>query len=508
MDEKILIIKCIILLYKETILKDNNHSKDIVRTVIDSIKQPELAFGLAGDKEITNNLRNVALQLLNDTDYELDKEDLLQTLRICTLSNDKLFKIIEEGICRDEDEKSLKRSVITIRKMISNYLKELKIADILNKASYAFKFQKDKITDTSQFINEIISQLEPLQLTQNANDPAIVDDIDIGNDESIMKVFSEVKNRMVGSGVYKTGWTDLNDMLQGGFRPGEFVMIPALQHKYKTGFTLSLFAQIATNNAPLTKDISKKPLLLRISFEDDINLNLQFLYQYLKYNETRQPVNHSDVTVVDMAKYVKERLQVNGFNIKMLRVDPTQWSYKNICNKILEYETQGYNVEVVMVDYLTMLPTTGCINTGPVGSDKRDLYRRLRNFMSSKSITFITPTQVSTEGKNLIRGGMPEGDFVKEIAEKGYFADCKQLDQEVDLELYIHLVKQHKETYLTVQRGKHRVPTILSDEEKYFVLKFPKGMPIPEDLNEPDRVPMRKIPSRAVTNASDDLFKM
>lgn len=78
----------------------------------------------------------------------------------------------------------------------------------------------------------------------------------------------------------------------------------------------------------------------------------------------------------------------------------------------------------------------------------------------------------------------------------------------MDLELYIHLVKQHKETYLTVQRGKHRVPTILSDEEKYFVLKFPKGMPIPEDITEPDRVPMRKIPSRAVTNASDDLFKM
>jgi KaiC/GvpD/RAD55 family RecA-like ATPase len=65
-----------------------------------------------------------------------------------------------------------------------------------------------------------------------------------------MKFFSEVKNRMVGAGVYKTGWSDLNDMLQGGFRPGEFVMIPALQHKYKTGFTLSLFAQIATWGMP------------------------------------------------------------------------------------------------------------------------------------------------------------------------------------------------------------------------------------------------------------------
>ena len=271
MDEKILIIKCIILLYRESLLKDSTSSSDIVRSVIENIKQPELAFGLSGDKEIINNLRNVALQLLNDTNHELDKADLLQTLKICTLSNEKLYKVIEEGISKEEDEKTIKRNVVTTRKIIKNYLKELKIADILNKASYAFKFQKDKITDTSQFITELISQLEPLQLTQNANDPAIVDDIDIGNDESIIKIFDNIKNRMLGTGLYKTGWQEVNEMLQGGFRPGEFTVIPALQHKYKTGFTLSLFAQIATNNTPLTKDMSKKPLLLRISFEDDIN---------------------------------------------------------------------------------------------------------------------------------------------------------------------------------------------------------------------------------------------
>ncbi len=382
MDEKILIIKCIILLYKESLLKDSTSSNDIVRSVIENIKQPELAYGLSGDKEITNNLRNVALQLLNDVNHELDRNDLLQTLKICTLSNEKLFKVIEEGISKEEDERTIKRNVVTTRKIINNYLKEIKIADILNKASYAFKFQKEKITDTSQFITELISQLEPLQLTQNANDPAIVDDIDIGNDESIIKIFDNIKNRMLGTGLYKTGWQEVNEMLQGGFRPGEFTVIPALQHKYKTGFTLSLFAQIAQNNTPLTKDMSKKPLLLRISFEDDINLNLQFLYQYLKYNETREPVDHSNVTVQEMAKYVKERLQVNGFNIKLLRVDPSQWTYKNICNKILEYEIQGYSVEVLMVDYLAMVPTTGCINTGPMGSDTRDLFRRMRNFCS------------------------------------------------------------------------------------------------------------------------------
>ena len=43
---------------------------------------------------------------------------------------------------------------------------------------------------------------------------------------------------------------------------------------------------------------------------------------------------------------------------------------------------------------------------------------------------------------------------------------------------------------------------------KYFLLKFPRGMPIPEDVNDLDHVALRKVPSRAVTNASEDLFSL
>ncbi len=108
----------------------------------------------------------------------------------------------------------------------------------------------------------------------------------------------------------------------------------------------------------------------------------------------------------------------------------------------------------------------------------------------------------------MIRTGIPESEFVKEIAEKGYYSGTKQLDQEVDLEIYLHLFKNNKETYISVQRGKHRIPSILPDEAKYFLLKFPKEMPIPENINDPNHVVIRKVPSRAITNTSDDLFTM
>lgn len=56
----------------------------------------------------------------------------------------------------------------------------------------------------------------------------------------------------------------------------------------------------------------------------------------------------------------------------------------------------------------------------------------------------------------LIRNGMDE-QFVAEIKNKGYYDGCRTLDQEVDMELYIHIVKVDGRSYLTLQRGKHRV---------------------------------------------------
>ena len=124
-----------------------------------------------------------------------------------------------------------------------------------------------------------------------------------------------------------------------------------------------------------------------------------------------------------------------------------------------------------------------------------------------KNIAVITPHQLSTEAKMLSRTGIPDVNLVKEIAEKGYYADTKQLDQEVDLELYIHIAKVNKVSYLTIQRGKHRIPTILPEEDKYFMLKFPTNMPIPDDINSDEDSSFKKAPTSG-SNSTDDIFKI
>ena len=66
---------------------------------------------------------------------------------------------------------------------------------------------------------------------------------------------------------------------------------------------------------------------------------------------------------------------------------------------------------------------------------------------------FLTPLRLSTEAKQLTRNGVPNHMFLKEIAEKGYYDGCRTVDQEIDLELYVHLFSHKGKKLLQFQRG-------------------------------------------------------
>lgn len=77
-------------------------------------------------------------------------------------------------------------------------------------------------------------------------------------------------------------------------------------------------------------------------------------------------------------------------------------------------------------------------------------------------------------------------DFVKGLVGGGYYAGTKQLDQVVDGELFIHIEIVNDESYLTIQRGKHRGIDQTPIKERYCVLKFNTPSGILDDLNKPD----------------------
>ena len=508
LNDRLILAKSIALLYREAqIPNSSENSAELVRNAVNDIKVSDIGIGMSGEREIIVGLKNTVLEMCgNPHDYDYDLAVLLQRIKINCSDDDKLYKAIAQGIEPELAERSIKKTVGNLRRTLSNHFREKKIFDELGKSYHKLKFDRDSVGDINDFIDTLITRLDNYRVVNEGVDPAVMDSVDVGDDEGMHRLFNEAQNIENGDKIYKTGWQAINEMCQGGFRRGECVVIGALQHKYKTGFTLSLFAQLAMFNKPMTEDTTKKPLLLRISFEDPLVNNLQFLYQYLKYNETKERVSIKNVSVDEMSNYVKAKLQVNGFHIKMIRVDPNQWSFRALFDKILELEAQGYAVEVLMVDYLSQINKTGCVSSGIAGSEIGDLLSRTRNFCSSRGTLFITPHQCSTDAKGLIRGGVSEDQFVKEIAEKGYWENNRGLDRIFDLGLLIHLFKRGGDTFFTVQRDKHRISSIVDDDSKYAIWKFPKFMPIPHDIDG-ECISFRKM-SRVASNVKSEIFDL
>jgi hypothetical protein len=488
-DSKLLLVKAITLLYRESLLPNRaENSSELIRLALEEIKVSDLNITINRERDVLIALKQTAIEMCeNAMTHEYEKLDLLQRLRMNCGDDDALFESLAQGIEPELHVDSVKRSVVNIRKSIHNHFRDQKVEKTLNEASTAFKFHRDKITDVSAWVSKLVTELEPYQVSVAAKDPAVVSDIDIGDEEGVSKVFDEIRSTSSGDMILKTGLQDINGMLQGGIRRGDCGVIGALQHNFKTGFSLTLFKQIALYNKPWMIDPTKKPMLLRISFEDDTTLNVQFLYQSLKENETGEKVvlsdNLTDEQVREMANYVKKRLSATGYHVKLMRVNPSLWTYMHIQNKILELEAEGYEIHLCMADYLAMLPTTGCTQ-GPTGSDVRDMFRRIRNFCAPKKIAFVTPHQLSTEAKQLIREG--RSHFVQEIANKGYYDKCKTIDQEVDWELYGHIEKYKGKAYYTIQRGKHRLPTTISDDRKYVVYQMHDVGTIRDDILTPN----------------------
>jgi hypothetical protein len=482
-----ILLKCVTLLHRENEIKDelSENSVALVKTILEStnIGNNKL-FG--GDSEILENLKHLVKEMADDPSG-YDKMNLLQSLELIVKDKPSLMKIIEKTIDVEISPPALKRTVISTRHTLNNYYKEQQIKSLISKASYMLTTDKLNGASIHEFGTELMTNLDGLLVTTKAKDPGIVEELDVGDEDGLGQLMTKIKSSGENQGKLKCGWGKVNDMFAGGFQRYHMLMINALQHKYKSGFTQSLFMQIAQHNTPVMIDETKKPLITYISFEDDVEIIGEFMYKYLYYNEHKTLPDLTVVTGAEVAKYIKEKLGVNGYHVKIIRVNPSEWTYRSLFNKILEYEADGYELHACFVDYLEKLPTTGCINTGPGGTDLRDLFNRCRNFFGSKKIFFATPHQLSTEAKQLIRNGVPDVNFVKEVAGKGYTSASKQLDQVVDLELYIHIARVNRKPFLTIQRGKFRDPAIIDDDLLYTMLPFPKNAPILDDINNVDQ---------------------
>jgi len=381
-----ILFKTITLLYRETLLEVNSdeRSVDIAKLIISTLstnnKNNQL---IGGDSTIIEDLKSIILDMC-DNPSNYDSDALLQSLRVVLAEKPQLLATVEKTITTEMATPGLKRSIIAARRRLYSYHKECELKALISKASYGINTGNTNGMSLTDFAADLANEIEKVACVGSGEvDPGIVNEFDLDSEEDVKALFERVSGENSKDMLLKTAWGGINAMLQGGFRRGAFAMIDALQHSYKSGFTRSMLAQFMMCNTPSMKSVDKKPLMIYISLEDDSEISMEFLYKYLYNSEHGKLPNMDEVTPSEAAAYVKTKLCVTGYNVKMLRVNPSEWTYKHINNKVIEYEAAGYEVHVVLVDYLAKLPTTGCNGGGITGADIRDMFNRVRNFMSA-----------------------------------------------------------------------------------------------------------------------------
>ena len=300
-----------------------------------------------------------------------------------------------------------------------------------------------------------------------------MDTIDISSEDSMLNTLNKTTN---GDKILlKTGWSEYNNAIGGGHYTGELTVIEALQHKNKTGFTLSIFLQTLLNNKIELKD-GKKPIWLWISLEDDILQIVIKIFVYLYFRKYKKMPLMLEIDNKYISDFVKTEIDATGNRLIVRRIDNTQFTIEKYRKIVESYELTGNRVIVTSVDYLEKAYTDGNkYSTGANGSGLKNMFTYFRTYIQQKNILFLTPHQIAVDALNAIRNGASDKEFLKLIVGKNFTQGSRGLPQEFDVEVLIHLCKINGIDYQAVQIGKFKRPDYVDPRDKFMLIPFEKS---------------------------------
>lgn len=485
MDVKALLAKCISLLFREGQSGENDLSKQLVLDVITTLKIN--SNDISGTDSTVNELKNVVLNMVSK-EHPTPYNDLIQHIRIACSSDVVLFESIQDNISFQLDEDELKRTILSYRFELNKYLKEKKATMLLDKMTFDLKFNRDKIGDLNQYMSSNLNGIIDLVNYSGEEIPGIICEVDLSDIDSVAEQFELIRKENDGSRTIKMPWQAMNRMTRGGLRLGQLTTVGGLAHNNKTGVSLSMFISGCIFNNPknLQTDQKKKPLMLLISFEDDMLIVLFNLYILLKENLENVKITDEDkqrLSSREAAEYVYKKLSDTGYDIRIIRADSSTWSYAEIQSCILQFESQGYEIHLTLIDYLNLANKNG-LSHSRADADIQELFRRTKNFFAAKNIALLTPVQLSPDAMELKRQGNKM--LAMQISDGSYYEGCRGLSREPELELFVDIVKDNGRKYQTFARGKHRGQNDTPEEHKFFILEFQKIGGLRWDVNGAD----------------------
>ncbi|MGL5648906.1 MAG: DnaB family ATPase [Clostridium sp.] len=499
LEDKLTLIQCVAILHAETIYV--NAKGDYHKLIADAsrgVKTPETVSD--GDERATLVYLKRYIDDILAGDKVFDTRALLSGLSVYSAFDKASVKSISDMVSYENDKRmSDEEKQDEARKTIHSISDEL--YRVVNRA----KFRRQCLTTLSQVDDPTISidtLIETMRLSLEASRPkakrgkpsSFIASASTIEDGSIGNVMLRSKDVISGKSL-KTGWKGINDMLgiNGGVRPGECIVIPALPHNAKTTFSLSMFVSMAYfNKAEDFVPTGKKGLWCHFSLENELEINMPIIYRMIKEHETGEAVDITNLPTDEAESYIKNAIRKNGWDIVFERHVGSDFGIKELRDSLESFEQDNYYIVGVLMDYAGEAKMTG-LGNGQSGSEVRDFYRRFKDTGSCRDAVMMSPHQLSPAAKAF--RAMDPLNYVRNLPGKGYYDRCTTVDNVVDLELFIGIQDREDASWLEIQRGKHRTIVDTPVSKRYTAMKFADVGILPWDLDKEELLTVRNITS-------------
>jgi hypothetical protein len=480
-NPNLILIKSIIALYLNSKLETTNPKVDIVvNVVVETLRLPKNISG--GDEEVTKGLLTTLEYLQYAPDLKsLSVVEINERIRLNCYYSNEYEETLTRLLSDTNSEEEIKNKVKNALDEINFTLRKTELEDLIRKANRDISFgDQINVSDFTKTLSEKLRMFDAGAV--KGEHSGFAGRLSTMDPQSIMDTFAKSRELNTTEGMLQTGVKGINRMWGGGHRRGGQYNYGALTHNYKSGILLDYCKWIPMYNRPYLLDEKKKPLVLRISFENKPEQDLPIIYRSMYSAEYKVDVDITKIDIEEATKYVLNKLTKNGWNFEMLCYDPNNFDVWDLIDILTTYEDEGYEIAALIIDYPELM-TKKQRKGAEMRKDAFIVYtfEVMRNHCFPRGITQITAHQHSTEAQKLRREDPTS--YVSKVATGSYYMECQSLATKLDGDAAINIVPLGGRKFLMMGRGKDRYCSDTPEKHKYPILEFKRYGGIVADMD-------------------------
>ena len=502
MENRILtLVKSISVLFFDRMAEDSAEEvKEELKDILANIKIDSRNTSMGNEEAVVEALKYTAEWMLEaDEEVEFSRENIVQRLSMNVNGDSYYINLVHESLDSKITAIDARMRVIEIMSELRFEAKQQKIKKMIAEANKAINFNAEYIDPTS-YVRNLVVQLEEVSIAGKGQVPGLIGFLDFDEEEMIERALEKTAEGYSTEGLLKTGYRGLDTSTGvGGLRRGEMINYGALTHNYKSGMLLDNALYIPQFNDPYMWDERKRPLIVRISFDNNISQDIGIIYKKLHEIKYQEKLNKSVINIVKAKSEIIKHYGQRGYHFKLYSIDPSNYSIFDLFNLLTNLIQEGNEIHYLCIDYLHLISH----NTP---GDRLDMkiqrtIEMVRNYCFPRGITVGNAHQLSTKAQELARENPTT--FTKKVNSGGWYMDCQSLHTKLDLEYVQHIIDHiDGNRYLMMSRGKHRGGEDTPEAHKHFLMKFETFGGLVPDYDKTDAI-LRSLPK---VNSVDDLY--